>query len=79
MTQKERISLYHRVFSSKDGQDILEDLKKICHVDSTTVVPNQPKGIWLNEGKRWVYLYITNLMNADPGKLEKVQPQDHWE
>lgn len=70
----EKQQRYHRVFDSEDGKWVLEDLaKRSC--DNRTTYPGEDKiGEWgINEGRRSLYKYITNLLNRDlKGILEEL-------
>lgn len=55
---------YRRVFESPSGQAVLRDLKKRCCVNTTTY--HSEPGQWgMNEGRRSIYMYITNLLEKD--------------
>ena len=56
--------LYKRVFDTPEGQSVLKDLKKRCFINSTTYDDNHGR-MSLQEGRRSIYVYITNLINKD--------------
>lgn len=56
--------LYKRVFDNTDGKAILKDLEKRCFVKHTTYDPDEKK-MGVNEGRRSIYFYITNLVEKD--------------
>jgi len=60
----EKQQLYHRVFDGEDGQAVLEDLKRRCFVKTTTYDPDAMK-MGINEGRRSIYVYITNLIEME--------------
>ena len=61
-------SVYHRVFDGEDGQKVLEDLKKRCFITRTTYDPD-PVKMGMNEGRRSICVYITNLLNRELKEL----------
>jgi len=60
----ENQNVYHRVFDGEDGQKVLNDLKRRCFVEVTTYDPD-PVKMAMNEGRRSIYVYITNLLNRE--------------
>ena len=62
----DNIQLYKRVFGNPDGEAVLKDLEKRCF-DKRTTYPGEDKiGEWgMNEGRRSIYKYITNLLEKD--------------
>ena len=66
--QQEQIAanqqLYKRVFDNEDGKAVLKDLEKRCFINSTTYDPDEKK-MGINEGRRSIFFYITNLVNKD--------------
>ena len=56
--------LYKRVFDNPDGKDVLKDLAGRSFVKITTYDPDEKK-MSLNEGRRSIYVYITNLVEKD--------------
>lgn len=68
----ENQKLYRRVFESPDGIAILDDLKKRCFINQTTFNDNHGQ-MSFNEGRRSIYVYITNLIGKDiKGILEEL-------
>lgn len=68
MTREERIERaiqsYKDAFVTPAGQRVLEDLSKFCHVNDTTHVIGDPYGSAQLEGRRQVYLRITQYINT---------------
>jgi len=60
----ENQQLYHRVFDGVDGQAVLKDLEKRCFIKHTTYDPDEKK-MGINEGRRSIYFYITNLLERE--------------
>jgi len=60
----ENQNVYHRVFDGEEGQKVLNDLKRRCFVEVTTYDPD-PVKMAMNEGRRSIYVYITNLLNRE--------------
>jgi hypothetical protein len=55
---------YQRVFKSKDGETILEDLEKRCNVNNTSFSEN-PHETSFREGQRQVVLFIKSILNKN--------------
>jgi len=55
---------YSDTFNSKEGQIVLEDLRKICFKDSLTI-NEQPNIMAFNEGHRAVLLHIERAMRMN--------------
>ena len=53
---------YNKIFSSKEGKIILEDLRKRCFAYAPTNVPGDPYATHINEGMRNVLLHIETKM-----------------
>jgi len=78
MTEKEVINLknieeqkklkasYFRVFESEDGKKVLDDLRKFCGYDSSSVCEQYPNELqtFFSEGKRRVFLRILSQRNV---------------
>ena len=60
---------YQRVFSSKDGKIVLQDLAEICRITQTTFVPGDAQAIYINEGCRAVFLAIAQKINMEMTEL----------
>lgn len=56
--------LYIRVFNSEDGKEVLKDLANRSFDNITTYDPD-PVKMGINEGRRSLYKYITNIVNKD--------------
>lgn len=65
---KDNAECYKRVFSTPDGQAVLEDLRRRAFVDRTTYDPDIKK-MGINEGRRSLFVYITNLVTKDPDAI----------
>jgi hypothetical protein len=68
--EAERKSLklaYDRVFRTEDGKKVLEDLKKFCGYDQTSICEAtwNPYQTFFAEGKRRVYLRILNQRESE--------------
>lgn len=60
---------YRRTFGSEDGQAVLEDLAKYCHVFTSSFVAGDPHGTSVNEGMRSVFLLIMEKAGLTMTKL----------
>jgi len=69
MSMKAKQELYRRVFSSKDGKEILADLNCFCYGTKSIESDNQIK-MAVNEGRRQVLLDILAIMKVET--LEEV-------
>lgn len=58
-------TVYKRLFATDDGKRVLNDLRSFCHDNSTTVSVQgqQPFDVFLREGRRQVYLRISQKGN----------------
>jgi hypothetical protein len=63
-TIRDNAERYKRVFSTPDGKAVLDDLRKRSFVDKTTYDPDIKK-MSLHEGRRSLYVYISNLVNKE--------------
>tara|TARA_B110000503_G_C7061245_1_gene376738 strand:- start:15 stop:227 length:213 start_codon:yes stop_codon:yes gene_type:complete len=61
----EKIKLYNRVFTSEDGIQLLEDIKKRCNVYTTSFSPDAHETAF-REGQRSVVLFIESTLNKKP-------------
>ncbi len=61
---------YLKTFGTEEGKRVLEDLRRACFVNTTTI--NEiPHVIAFNEGHRAVYLHIQTRMRMDTITLEE--------
>lgn len=63
---REKAQAYKRLFMTKDGKRVLEDLSHICSYNATSVRKADspdPYAVMFLEGKRWVYLAIRSYMS----------------
>ncbi len=71
---KELQKAYNRVFSGKDGDKILADLKKRTYYNATTYSPGcSAIDIAHREGRRSCLVHIINMMNMNVEHLEKLR------
>jgi hypothetical protein len=61
---REKLVLYKRVFGGKDGQFILDDLRRRSFVNRTTYDPDEKK-MAMNEGRRSLFVYIETMVEKD--------------
>jgi hypothetical protein len=71
---KDTIVCYKRLFDSDDGQKVLKDLMRSCHMTSTTF-DSDPQQQAFNEGARSVVLRIMNTINLSEHKLSEFMKQ----
>lgn len=57
--------IYKIVFESDDGKQIMEDLEKRCHYNTTTNVRGDSHESAYMEGQRSVLLFIKNMLLND--------------
>ncbi len=60
---------YNMFFTSEDGKIVLEDLKKVCFFNTTTI-NDSSNAMAFNEGQRAVVLHIISRMRLDTIKIE---------
>ena len=65
---KQLRAAYKLVFETPDGQRVLADLRRRCHVHTSTFSPTADE-IFVNEGQRQVVLYIEDMLVTDARKL----------
>ncbi len=63
--EEELSAIYKAVFSTVEGQLVLEDLRNRCSIKTTTFSEN-PYRTYLNEGMRTVLLNIETRINFEP-------------
>lgn len=68
--RKELIGKYRRTFSGKDGEAVLEDLKRRCSVTTTPFTPGQPDTSAFKMGRQAIFMHIQNMVQADPDALK---------
>lgn len=73
--EAELSALYKTVFSTPEGQLVLEDLRNRCSVKTTSFSEN-PYRTHLNEGMRTVILNIETRINFEPNLQEIENGQD---
>jgi len=54
---------YKFIFGSDEGKRVLEDLRKRCHIYSTTHVQGDSHESAYYEGQRSIVVFINNLLN----------------
>lgn len=68
---------YASIFKGEMGKIVMEDLKKYCHVNDTTLVPGQPDMTGFNEGKRVVFLRICQLARINLDRILKREESEN--
>lgn len=61
---------YRAVFTAPDGQRVIEHLAKFCHAYKTTHVIGDPHGSAQLEGRRQVWLLITQSAHLSEGEVD---------
>jgi len=67
----ETVQSYKRLFSSDDGILVLEDLMINSRFLNTTHVQGDPYSSANNEGRRELFIYIMNKIQASPEDMRK--------
>ncbi len=68
---------YRKTFGTAAGKHVLMDLYKNCHgMRSTFPRSGQSLELALNEGKRWVLLYIVDKLKENDEDLRKLWQLD---
>jgi len=63
---------YKTTFESESGQRVLNDLKKTCFYNTSTI--NESSNVMaFNEGQRAVVLHITTKLNLSVERLKELQ------
>lgn len=64
----EQQKLYRRVFDTPEGHAVMEDLRKRCYVNITTL-DSQPAVMGFKEGRRSIYVHIENMIDKDVNQM----------
>lgn len=72
---------FHRTFSTPDGERVLDDLRRYCHIYDTTAAPGRDgldqAQTLINEGRRQAYLHIVGLLGVSEADLNiESKPDD---
>jgi hypothetical protein len=65
------VGQYRRVFTGKDGEAVLADLKKRGFFSQTTFSESYGR-MGFNEGRRSLVVHIENMKQLDPDKLTEL-------
>ena len=73
---------FHRTLTTPDGERVLDDLRRYCHIYDTTAAPGRD-GVdvhqsLINEGRRQAYLHIVGLLGVSEADL-KTEEKNHDE
>ncbi len=63
-----RAEMYKRVFSTEEGEEVLEDLMRFCRANTTTFHSNQKISDMLN-GRRETFLRIQHHLEMSDDEL----------
>ena len=67
MDRNEKKELYKVVFGNKEGQEVLEDLCKFCHLTHPTFGNSiDVNSMIFAEGEKNVAMYILNMLHVRP-------------
>lgn len=69
LTEKERRVLYRRVFTSPEGETVLEDLRTQFYKRSGLTPDNDPNGALACAAQRAMFLYIEGQVEEVDGNL----------
>lgn len=69
--KKQKIA-FNEVFSTPSGALVLKQLQDLCCYDKTTFDANSSHTTAFNEGKRFVFLTILNLVNLTSDEYDKL-------
>ena len=72
---------YKQVFGGEAGKRVLGDLARFCHMTQTTHVIGDPSGAALLEGRRQVFLRITEMCGLTGEQIsgwEKQVKEEEW-
>jgi len=60
---KERRAMYRRVFTSKEGREVLKDLGEFCKAKESTFVYGDAEASIYQEGIKATFLHILAVLN----------------
>jgi 2-keto-3-deoxy-L-rhamnonate aldolase RhmA len=63
LKDEERIGSYNRVFGTDEGKMVLDDIMRICGVDTISADLGNQNITYYNEGARAVGIKIKNIIN----------------
>lgn len=63
---------YKKVFNSKAGKLILDDLIKSCHFFGTSAIEKDSHMTYFYEGERNIVVRILNMLNKDPSYISNL-------
>lgn len=70
---KQLIRDFQGTFGTPEGKRVLDELSKECFEGRNTFVLNNPDGTAFNEGKRYVILYIRDMLTKDPNVVRQTE------
>ena len=71
----ERSKAYKGVFGGETAKDVLADLERFCHANSTTHVEGDSHGTAQLEGRRQVWLRIQGYRNLSGERIDEMVGQ----
>lgn len=64
-----RQTAYRGAFHGPDGDRVLADLRRFCFASMPTADPENPNVTYIREGRREVWLRISNFLNITDEQL----------
>lgn len=60
----------------RDGEAVLADLRRFCFADRATIFSTEPLEMARREGRREVFVRLTNLLNLDELQVQQLMEID---
>lgn len=61
----------------QDGERVLADLRRFCHAGSATIFSTEALEMARREGRREVFVRLTNMLNLDEDQVSKLMEAEY--
>ena len=61
----------------REGERVLADLRRFCHADKATIFSTEPLEMARREGRREVFVRLTNMLNLDEDAVSQLMENDN--
>lgn len=77
MTPDDLKANYKLVFSSEEGQIVMNDLQKRCHLFAPVFSGESTHEMAFKDGQRWAALFLINMLSDDPPPQQETTDEDN--